>query len=76
MIIDDNKKFFLIEDNEDDTLTMTIHVPDILGPEVATIVVAMSLTDMLVSMLPEINRDAESYKNVERNAVLIPNEPD
>lgn len=73
MIIDDDKAFLVCQDNEDGTLTMTFRLPEILGDEMLTIVAGMSLMDMVKSMLPDINPDAESYRNFEEKAVYIPN---
>lgn len=74
MIIDENKKFFLIEDNDDNTVTMTMYLPDVVGPEKVVFVSMISLTDMVTALIPSMDTDDETYKYIEKNSVRIPNE--
>lgn len=73
-MFDMTKRFMYVEDNDDDTITVTLNLGDMFGPTVenVTIVQEGSLLDLVTDLMRTIT--PEQFAELERISTVVPNE--
>ena len=72
-MFDMTKRFMYFEDNNDDTITVTLNLGDMLGPTVenVTVVLEGSLLDLVTDLMVA---DRVQFAELERISTVVPNE--